>query len=216
MTNDPARVLHPSLRGLAAARRRRLRLVGLLLFLLAMGALLFVVVTALTSPSAGGLLLLGLVGLAMLPVVALLGGLLWYLDHRLARVLDAADRLLRDCAPQAMRLTPVERASSHGILVALRPAAVGSPLQDATHALIDPSLGWRATPTQAAEVQLYCRALSEGADLVALEADGLALVGQVVDRENYQRKKRRLRVAALLALLLVAVSAATAMMGSAG
>ena len=103
--------LHPSLQKLDALHRRRLRLLGALLLLTILGTLLFEVVIAFTSQDGASLLLLGLIVLLMLPIVAGVGGLLWVLNRWLSRSLNAASQLLRDCAPQAARLTPIERAS---------------------------------------------------------------------------------------------------------
>jgi hypothetical protein len=91
--------LHPSLRKPSAAYRRLLRLLGLLLFLIMAGTLAFMMATALSSRDPGSLMLLALSGLVMLPVVALLGGLMWYLDRWQARRLNAANRVLRESPP---------------------------------------------------------------------------------------------------------------------
>lgn len=199
MTVTPTTPLHPSLQKLAAVHRRRLRLLSLLLFLTVASTLLFEMVIAFTSQDGTNLLLLGLIGLLMLPIVALLGGLMWYLDHRLARSLNTADQLLRDCAPQAVRLTPIERASRDGVLAVLHPLADRSSA-DLVHALINPSFRWSSPPRGEIEVQVHCRELKPGNELVALQPDGIALLGKVVDRTAYDRQRRMLRIAALVSL----------------
>ena len=195
----PTSPLHPSLQKLAATHRRRLRLLSLLLFLTIAGTLLFEMVIAFTSEDGTNLLLLGLIGLLMLPIVALIGGLLWYLDHRLSRTLNVANQLLRDCAPQAIRLTPLERASRDGVLAVLQPL-VGHSSAAPVHALINPSFRWSAPPRREIEVQIYCRQLAPGNELVALPPDGVPLLGKVLDRRAYDRQRRALRIAALVLL----------------
>ena len=210
----PTPSLHPSLHRLAAAHRRRLRLLSLLLFLTIGGTLLFEMVIAFTSQDGANLLLLlGLIGLLMLPIVALIGGLLWYLDHGLSRTLNAANQLLRDCAPQAARLTPIERTNRDGVLAALYPLG-GYSSAAPVHALINPSFRWSAPPRREIEVQIYCRQLAPGNELVALPPDGVPLLGRVVDRDGYDRQRRALRIAALV--VLGAALAGIWMFGSVG
>lgn len=196
---SPASPLHPSLRRLAATHRRRLRWLSLLLFLVIAGTLLFEIVIAFTSQGGTNLLLLGLVGLLMLPIVALVGGLLWYLDHGLSRTLNIANQLLRDRAPQTFRLTPIERASRDGVLAMLHPLA-GHSSAEPVHALINPSFRWSPPPRGEIEVQVHCRELKPGNELVALQPDGVPLLGKVVDRTTYDRQRRVLRLAALILL----------------
>lgn len=200
----PASPLHPSLQKLAAVHRQRLRRLSLLLFLTVAGTLLFEMMIAFTSQDGTNLLLLGLIGLLMLPIVALLGGLMWYLDHRLARSLNTADQLLRDCAPQAFRLAPIERASRDGVLAMLHPLAGHSPAEP-VHALINPSFRWSPPPRGEIEVQVHCRELKPGNELVALQPDDVPLLGKVVDRTAYDRQRRVLRIAALVLLGAVLV-----------
>jgi len=190
--------LHPSLQKLDALHRRRLRLLGALLLLTILGTLLFEVVIAFTSQDGASLLLLGLIVLLMLPIVAGVGGLLWVLNRWLSRSLNAASQLLRDCAPQAARLTPIERASRDGVLATVCPLA-GHPAEP-VHALINPSFRWNPPPRQAIEVRLYCRNLAPGNELVALQPDGVPLLGKVVDRTAYNRQQRVLRIVALVLL----------------
>ena len=190
--------LHPSLQKLDALHRRRLRLLGALLLLTILGTLLFEVVIAFTSQDGASLLLLGLIVLLMLSIVAGVGGLLWVLNRWLSRSLNAASQLLRDCAPQAARLMPIERASRDGVLATVCPLA-GQPAEP-VHALINPSFRWNPPPRQAIEVRLYCRNLAPGNELVALQPDGVPLLGKVVDRTAYNRQQRVLRIVALVLL----------------
>jgi len=190
--------LHPSLQKLDALHRRRLRLLGALLLLTILGTLLFEVVIAFTSQDGASLLLLGLIVLLMLPIVAGVGGLLWVLNRWLSRSLNAASQLLRDCAPQAARLMPSERASRDGVLATVCPLA-GQPAEP-VHALINPSFRWNPPPRLAIEVRLYCRNLAPGNELVALQPDGVPLLGKVVDRTAYNRQQRVLRIVALVLL----------------
>lgn len=195
----PTVPLHPSLQKLGALHRRRLRLLSLLLFLTIAGTLLFEMVIAFTSQDGANLLLLGLIGLLMLPIVALVGGLLWVLNHGLSRSLNTANQLLRDCAPQAARLTPIERVSRDGVLATLHPLA-GHSSAEPVQALINPSFRWSPSPRREMEVQMYCQKLAPGNELVALQPDGVPLLGKVVDRTAYDRQRRVLHIAALILL----------------
>jgi hypothetical protein len=197
---SPAFPLHPGLQKQGLIHRRRLRRLSLLLFLTMAGTLMFEMVVAFTSRDGASLLLLGLIGLLMLPLVALVGGLMWYLDHRLSRSLNTANDLLRDCAPQACWLTPIERASRDSVLAILHPLAGNPAPAEPVHALINPSFRWSPPPRREIEVQVYCRKLAPGAELVALQPDGVPLLGKVVNREAYDRQRRILRIAALVLL----------------
>jgi len=200
MNPAPPLPLHPSLQKQGLIHRRRLRLLSLLLFLTMAGTLMFEMVIAFTSQDGTNLLLLGLIGLLMLPIVALVGGLMWYLDHRLSRSLNTANDLLRDCAPQASRLTPIERAGRDGVLALLHPLAGNPTPAKPAYALINPSFRWSPPPRREIEVQVYCRNPAPGGELVALQLDGVPLLGKVVDREAYDRQRRILRMAALVLL----------------
>jgi hypothetical protein len=180
MTDVSTSSLHPSLRELGAVHRRRLRLLGLRLFLTMAGVLILVMVIAFTSRDIANLLLLGLTGLVMLPIVALLGGLMWYLDHRLSRRLSAADRVLRECTPRAARLTPAGPTHRARVLVALHPLS-GKEGGGLCHALINASFCRNRPPAREITVQLYCRDLALGNELVALQPDGNPLLGKVVE-----------------------------------
>ncbi|HRE55237.1 MAG TPA: hypothetical protein PLP22_10655 [Candidatus Competibacter sp.] len=198
--------LHPALQKLAVTHRRRLRSLGLLLFLAVAGLLMFLMVAAFTSRDAGNLLLLGLVGFLMLPVVASLGGIMWFLDRWLSRGLNEADQLLRDCAPQSARLTPLGRGDGMGLLAALR-LATAQPASAPAHALINPAFRWSSPPSGEIEVRLHCRALAPDSPWVALGPDGAPLIGKIVDREARQRRRRWLAVALAVVSLIVAVLA---------
>lgn len=204
MAATPTVPLHPSLQKLSAVHRRRLRLLGLLLFLIVAGTLLFEMVVAFTNRDGMNLLLLGLVGLVMLPLVALMGWLTWYLDRGLSRSMNTANQLLRDCAPQTFRLAPIERANRDGVLAILHPLASRSAAEP-VHALINPSFRWSPSPRREIEVQAYCRESKPGNELVALQPDGAPLLGKIVDREVYDRQRRWLRIAALVLLGAVLV-----------
>ncbi|MBL8259697.1 MAG: hypothetical protein JNM60_07820 [Candidatus Competibacteraceae bacterium] len=201
--------LHPALQKLAATHRRRLRLLGLWLFLAAAGFLMLLMVKAFTGQDAGSLLLLGLVGLLMLPAMAFAGGLMWYLDRRLSRGLDEIERLLRDCAPQAARLTPLGRGDGMGLLATLQlatePTAPAKPL----HALINPSFRWSAPPLGEIDVRLYCRELAPDRLWIALGAGGAPLIGKLIDRDAYRRRRLLLAVSLILLTFLLAVLAGT-------
>lgn len=203
----PETVLHPVLQKLAVTHRRRLRLLSLALFMTVAGALMFAIVTALTSQKAGSLLLLGMIGLLLLPVVASLGGLMWYVDRRLSRGLHEADRLLKDCPPRDARLTPLGRGDGMGVLATLRLATARPAPAEPVHALINPSFRWSAPPPHAIDVRLYCRELAPDSAWAALGSDGALLVGKVVDREAHRRRRQRLTVALAVLVLLVAVLA---------
>ncbi|MEI2741660.1 MAG: hypothetical protein V9G63_04375 [Candidatus Competibacter sp.] len=200
--------LHPALQKLAVTHRRRLRSLGLLLFLAVAGLLMFLMVAAFTSRDAGNLLLLGLVGFLMLPVVASLGGMMWFLDRWLSRGLNEADQLLRDCAPQSARLTPLGRGDGMGLLAALR-LATAQPASAPAHALINPAFRWSSPPADEIDVRLYCRTLMPDSPWVALGPNGAPLIGKIVDREARQRRRRWLAVALAVVSLIVAVLASS-------
>lgn len=196
----PTPSLHPSLHRLAATHRRRLRLLGLLFFLVMTGALVFLMSTALTGGDLGSLLLLVVMGGFMLLTLVLMGGLIWYLDHWLAERLHVADRLLRDCQPLTARLVPVGSEIRAGMLAELHSFVGGAVPEERVHVVINPSFRWTAPPRQEIEVQIYCRQLAPGNELVALQFNGTPLLGKVVDREVYERQLRWLKIAVLVAL----------------
>lgn len=220
MTDDSANTappLHPSLQQLDTVHRRRLRLLSMLLFLLMAGFMLFGMVIAFTtSQSIGSLLLLGLIGVVMLPVMMGLSGLLGYLDRALSRTLDTANHLLRECTPQPVRLTPLERAGRDGVLATLHPLTGKLGQTEPLHALINPSYRWGPPPRQEIEVRLYCQELMPGGGLVALQPDGVPLLGKIVDRSGYERQKRVLRGVAVVLLLVIIVALAVRILGGLG
>ena len=211
MTETPELSLHPRLRRLGNAQHRRLRLLGLLLFLTMAGTVLYAMAIAMTSREAANLLLLALMGLVMLPIAGLCGGLLWWLDRSLERSLQRANALLHECEPVTMTLAPLRAAGRQGALVALRwpePVA-GHPLAGAAtgdvmpQALLNPTIRWSTPPVQEVQVDLYCRALAAEGELVALPASGDPWLGKVVDPVAYQQRQRRLQGLALGLLILV-------------
>lgn len=203
MTVTPTVPLHPSLQKLGAVHRRRLRLLGLLLFLTLAGTLLFEMVIAFTSQDGASLLLLGLIGVMMLPLVALMGGLTWYLDRKLSRSLNAANQLLRDCAPLAARLTPTGLTLRTGVLATLEVPGAEPGREGPWHVLLNPSFRWSPSPRREVAVQVYCTGFAPDADLVALQPDGAPLLGKVVALDAFQRQLRWVRIAQILLLVLL-------------
>jgi len=181
VTTEGLSGLHPTLKKRAAVYRRRVRLLGLLLFLLMAGALLFGMVGALTSQDLGSLLTLGLVGLVLLPSVALAGGLIWYVDRAATKELNSANQLLVNYAPRQVRLTPVA-STARGQLVELRP-----PMAGPIYAAFQCQWFTRSLPPEGMEVQLYGRQFTRHSELIALQANGIPLFGKVVDRKAWQR-----------------------------
>jgi hypothetical protein len=202
MTDVP---LHPSLRKLGAKQHQRMLLLSMLLFLTISGAMIVMMAIAFSGGDLFNVLLLGVIGLVMMPVVALLSWLLRYLDRWLSRQLDRAGQLLRDSQPVTARLAPTGLTDRTGVLVTLHPRT-GKPADaEPLHALINPSFRWSRPPRQEITVQLYCLELKPGGDLVALQPDGEVLLGKLVTLDEFQRQMRLTRIALiiLLALLLV-------------
>lgn len=161
-------------------------------------------VVAFTSEqAAGNLLMLGLIGLLMLPVVASLGGLMWFLDRQLNQRLALANQLLRDCAPRAMQLESTEKIGRSGLL-----AALNNTESEPLHLLVNSSSQWSTPPPGKVPVSLYSRTLSAGQPSVALSKEGVALIGKLVDRVAYKRQRQRIQwlvgglVLAIVAALL--------------
>jgi hypothetical protein len=205
MTDVPkTQLLHPSLQRLNAVHQRRLRLLGLLFFLTMAGTLVFLMITALTSRDLANLLVLAVAGLVMLPTVALMGGLIWYLDRWVVRGLNEADRVLRQSTPAGARLQPVGRATRFGVLMAVQHLKGGQSALEPLHALINPSFRWSRPPDREVTVELYCQDLQPGSPLVALQSDGGALLGKVVAREAHERDMRRMMIAVVGLLALAA------------
>jgi hypothetical protein len=197
--------LHPRLCQLAAKYQGLLRLLSMALFLTISGGMIAMMAIAFTSGDFFNLLLLGGIGLLMMPLVALLSWLLRYLDRGLSRQLDRANQLLRENQPLSARLAPTGLNSKMGTLVTLHPVAGKPAPAGPVHALINPSFRWSRPPRQETTVELYCQELKPDHELVALQADGGALLGKLVTLEAYQRQMRLTRIALtiLLALLLV-------------
>lgn len=205
--------LHPSLQKLAAANRRRLRLLGLLFFLGMAGVLVFMMTFALTDRDMVNLLIFAVAALVMLPAMALVGGLLWYLERGQTRRLNAADRVLRENAPVSARLLPTGLASRVGTLVAVHPETRAKPPSAGPmFALLDPTHRWGRAPRRELAVQLYCSTLEPDHELVALEDNGDVLQGKWVALKSYRRQTGWMAAATLgliaLGTVVLAVLAA--------
>jgi hypothetical protein len=204
---------HPSLQKLAAANRRRLRLLGLLFFMVMAGILVFMMTVALTHRDMVNLLIFAAAGLVMLPTMALVGGLLWYLERRQARRLSAADRVLRESVPMNARLAPTGLANRVGTLMAVRPETrARSPSIEPVFAVLDPARRWDRASRPELTVQLYCAQLEPGQELVALRDNGDTLLGKLVALDSYRRQTTWMTAAALglivLGMVVLAVLAA--------
>lgn len=197
-------LLHPSLRKLSAVHHRRLRLLGLLFFLTMAGTLVFLMIIAFTSQDLLNLLLLAVMGLVMLPTVALMGGLIWYLDRWVTHGLGEADRVLRHGTPSSARLKPVGRSTRFGVLMAVQLLRGGHPATEPLHVLINPSFRWSRPPDREVTVELYCQDLKPGSPLVALQPDDSPLLGKIVLREAHERRMRLTVVAVVILLALAA------------
>jgi hypothetical protein len=184
------------------------------LFLTISGGMIAMMAIAFSSGDFFNLLLLGVIGLIMMPVVALLSWLLRYLDRSLSQQLDRANQLLREKQPVTARLTPTGLTSKTGTLVKLHSLTGKSAQAGPLHVLINPSFRWSRPPRQEITAQLYYPELKPGSELVALQPDGAPLLGKVVDREVYERQMRWLRIAVLV--LLGAVLAGILIFGGAG
>ncbi|MGB5062541.1 MAG: DUF3592 domain-containing protein [Candidatus Competibacter sp.] len=205
--------LHPSLQKLAAANRRRLRLLGLLFFMVMAGVLVFMMSFALTYRDMLNLLIFAVAGLVMLPGMALVGGLLWHLERRQTRRLGAANQILRESASLNARLAPTGLATRIGTLVAVRPETrTRSPSAEAVFALLDPAQRWDRASRSELTAQLYCAQLEPGQELVALRDNGDALLGKLVALDSYRRQTTWMTAAALgliaLGMVVLAVLAA--------
>lgn len=214
MTTATGEQLHGSLHALAVTHRRRLRLLRLLLFIIMASALVGMMSLAMAYQNAGNLLLLGLVALLMLPTVVLIGGLLWYLGHVLTTALEGANALLRTCTPLTVRLKPLGPESRAGTLAELHLPADAAGSARSAYGLINPSFRWSAVPHREVEVQLYCRDFVPGHDWVALQPDGVPLLGKMVDRAAYERRLRMMRI--LILVVLSAMLVAILIFGRAG
>ncbi len=204
---------HPSLQKLAAANRRRLRLLGLLFFMVMAAILVFMMTVALTHRDMVNLLIFAVAGLVMLPTMALAGGLLWYLERWQTRRLSTADRVLRESAPMSARLAPTGLANRVGTLVAVQPETRAKPPSiEPVFAVLDPARRWNRSPRPELMVQLYCAKLEPGQELVALRDNGDALLGKLVALDSYRRQTTWMTAAALglivLGMVVLAVLAA--------
>lgn len=203
MTDVPTTPLHPSLRELGAKQHRLLLLMSMLLFLTISGGMIVMMAVTFSGGDLFDVLLLGVIGLLMLPMVALVSGLLRYLDRWLSRQLDRAGQLLRDSPPVTARLAPTGLADRTGVLVTLQPMT-GKPADaEPLHALLNPSFRWSRPPRREVAVQVYCAGFAPGADLVALQPDGAPLLGKVVALDAFQRRMRLTRIALIILLALL-------------
>lgn len=199
MTDATDAPLHPALQRHWAAYRRLLRGLSLLIFLPMAGMMVFAMASALHGDTLGDFLLLALIGAVALVMLVLLGGLLAWLHHWTARRVVDANRLLRESAPMAARLTPA--AVNLMAVESLDPLSAG-PLGDA---LIEPAPGQRVLLQKPLLVQLHCQNQQPGSRLVALH-EGNALLGRWVDRPRYLRWRRWAMIALAAALGLVVVT----------
>lgn len=199
--------LHPGLRRLAAKCHDFQRMLSMLLFLVMSVGMIALMAMAFSGGGLLDMLLVGAIGLVMMPVVLLLSWLLRHLDRWLYRQLERADELLRERPPVAVRLTPTGLINRLGALVTLHPPADLTANGGSVYALLNPSFRWSSPPEAETAVQLYCRALRPGEALVALQPDGKALLGKVVNLASYSRQ---LRLWAIGSLALIAVTAGVA------
>lgn len=204
MTAASTPSLHPSLHKLAAKYQGLLRSLSMVLFLTISGGMIAMMAIAFSSGDFFNLLLLGVIGLILMPMVALLSWLLRYLDRTLSRQLAGASQLLWEKQPITARLTPTGSTSKMGTLVTLHPTQENQAPIGPLHALINPSFRWSRPPRQETTVELYCRRLAPGDELVALQPDGHALIGKVTTLEVYYREKRLLTAVAVVLLALAA------------
>jgi hypothetical protein len=200
MTEGSVPTLHPSLQNLGATHRRRLRWLGLLFFMVMAGTLVFLMSNALTRGDLGSLVLLVVSGGMMLVALAVIGALLWHHDRRLSERLHVADRLLRQCRPQEVRLIPVRPNTRAGILVELHALDSTGARAGSVDALIYPAFRWSLLPPHEIAVQVYCVELKPGNDVVALQSGGVPLLGKVIDRNAFVRQILLSRLAMLAVL----------------
>jgi hypothetical protein len=202
MPHSAEAFLHPSLQQLGAAHRRLTRSLGLMFFLAMAGALVFMMTTALNHRSMENLLIFAMAGLVILPMIALMWGLLGYLERWMTRRLNDANRLLQGCAPVNARLTPAGISNKFGALMAVQ-ILDRRPATGLLHALIEPNTGRIRSPRQEMTVQLYCQDCKPNSRLVALH-EGQALLGKLVDGKKYCQQMKWVTIAAVTALFMVA------------
>lgn len=172
-------LLHPALQKQAAVQRRWLRWLSLLLFLTAASTTLIFTVTAFASGQVADLLRLALMGLLLLPIMALLGGLIWSLERRQTRRLNHANSLLCECAPVMARLTPTGSFRRNGIPATIQP--LGDEPAAPLYARMHPTSRAKSLLRREMTVQWYCRDPKPGSDLVALHESDV-LFGQMAER----------------------------------
>ena len=203
MTGISAVSLHPSLQRLSAAHRRLTRLLSLLFFLVMASALIFMMINALSNRSMENLLIFAVGGLVVLPMIALMWGLLWYLERWMTRRINEANQLLRGNTPVSARLTPTGLNNKLGMLMTLQlldQRTASEPL----HALIEPNFGWNQPLRQEITIQLYCPDLKPNSRLTALHNDKV-LLGKLVDGKAYYRRMKWISIVLMTVLMVVAV-----------
>ncbi|MDS4021394.1 MAG: hypothetical protein RKR03_12920 [Candidatus Competibacter sp.] len=200
MTDIP---LHPRLRPLGARQRQLMLLLSMLLFLTIFGGMIAVMAIVFSNGDLFDLLLFGVLGLVMLPMVAALSGLQRYLDRWLSQQLDRASQLLRDSPPITARLAPTGLALRTGVLATLEVPGAEPGRDGPWHVLLNPSFRWSPPPRREVAVQVYCAGFAPGADLVALQPDGAPLLGKVVALDAFQRRMRLTRIALIILLALL-------------
>lgn len=216
MTDAIPPSLHPSLRRLGAKQQRLMLMLSMLLFLTISGGMIAMMAIAFSGGDLFNLLLLGVIGLIMMPVVALLSWLLRYLDRWLSRQLDRASQLLRENQPLNARLVPTGSNSKTGTLVTLHPMVGKQAHADPFYAVINPSFRWSRPPRQETTVDLYCHELKPDNELVALQPDGGALLGKVVDLKTHYRQMRLVMAASVAVLLIIAAVVGALVLGAPG
>ena len=184
MTEVAAALLHPSLHKLAAVYRRRLRLSGLLIFLLFGGLLLYAMVAALTGATLKPILNLWLMGLLVVPAVAVVAGVMRYGDRLAGKKLTAAHHMLSSTASQPAWLQSRDAAGSKSRWVTLQ-----LPNGDRIDVVFSDPTALNLVPAGSA-LQLHAQSLVPGSIVVALRPDGVALLGQIVDPPSWQRHQR--------------------------
>lgn len=201
MTETTVALLHPSLHKLAAIYRRRLRLLGLFIFFIFGGLMLYAMVAALTGPTLEPMLTLGVMGLLVVPTVALVAGVMWYADRRVGKKLEAAHQLLTNTVPQSVWLQPRDAAASNPQWVTLR-----LPSGDQVHAVFADKTSLKLLPADSA-LQLYGQQpFVSGITVVAMRPDGVALLGQIVNPtilQSRQRARKMVLAVTVLAVLLM-------------
>ncbi|MDS4040093.1 MAG: hypothetical protein RKP20_02840 [Candidatus Competibacter sp.] len=200
MTDIP---LHPRLRPLGARQGQLMLLLSMLLFLTIFGGMIAVMAIVFSHGDLFDLLLFGVLGLVMLPMVAALSGLQRYLDRWLSQQLDRAGQLLRDSPPVVARLRPTGLALRTGVLATLEVPGAEPGREGPWHVLLNPSFRWSPPPRREVAVQVYCAGFAPDADLVALQPDGAPLLGKVVALDAFQRQLRWVRIAQILLLVLL-------------